>query len=116
MGVFVIFPSALSVAACWITVSRCTRYLKLLRSLQETPVSAARLETLAADQAEFASTLQKLTTTVKRLSSRYGMAELRERRADEPPPVGTPKAELRLWYQKNGPAAARRVLPSMPEE
>jgi len=99
--------------ACWIAVSRCTRSAKQLRQLLQTPTSAARLETLAAEQAEFVSSLQKLSTTVKRLSSRYGMEELRERRENEPPPVGTPKAQLRLWYKQHGPAEARRLMPTV---
>lgn len=86
--------------ACW-QAFRSTRLTNSLRAQLQTPTSAARLETLAAEQAEFASSLQKITTTVKRLSSRYGMAELRERRADEePPPVGAPKAQLRMFYGK----------------
>lgn len=111
------FLAAASVSACWIAVFRCTRLMSALRDLRATPSSAARLETLAAEQAEFAVSLQKISTTVKRLSSRYGMAELRERRDDEPPPIGTPKAQLRLWYTRKtgfapgtGPEFARHQL------
>jgi len=35
---------------------------------------------------------------MRRLSSRAGMEELRERRANEPPPLGTPKSKLREHY------------------
>lgn len=104
--------AAICASACWIAVSRSTRLTNALRELQRTPTSAARFETLEAEQAEFALSLQKLSSTVKRLSSRYGMAELRERReADAQPPVGAPKAQLRLW-------AARRtgVMPGVGPE
>jgi len=57
-----------------------------------------RFSKVEADQAELFSTLQKLTTTLRRLSSRAGMEDLRARSANEPPPVGTPKAQLREHY------------------
>lgn len=104
--------------ACWIAVSRSTQLTNALRELQRTPTSAARFETLEAEQAEFALSLQKLSSTVKRLSSRYGMAELRERqKGEEAPPVGAPKAQLRLWASRRvgaplgaGPEFARTQL------
>lgn len=115
-----IFLSAICAIACWSAVSRCTRLMSALREVQRTPTSAARFETLEAEQAEFASSLQKLSSTVKRLSSRYGMADLRERRSadqDEEPPVGASKATLRLWAQRKvgapigaGPDFARQQL------
>lgn len=112
--------AATCAVACWRAVSRCTQLMSALREVQKTPTSAARFETLEAEQAEFVSSLQKLSTTVKRLSSRYGMADLRERRANEEgdaPPVGAPKAELRAWASRKvgaqigqGPDFARRQL------
>lgn len=82
----------------------------------ETP-SESRMARLAADQAELFSTLEKLTTTVKRLSSRQGMRDARERDAAEAsnsaPPVGTSKADLLRHYGmsgKVGPAFAQAQL------
>lgn len=62
------------------------------------------------------STLEKLTTTVKRISSRQGMRDLREREAEDaaaPPPPGTSKAALLRYYGlsgKVGPAFARKQM------
>lgn len=57
----------------------------------------SRLAQLEADQASLFSTLEKLTTTVKRVSSRHGMRDLREREQREPPP-GAPKAQVLRHY------------------
>jgi len=105
---------------CWRAVSRCTQLMNALREVQRTPTSAARFETLEAEQVEFASSLQKISKTVKRLSSRYGMEELRERRGNEEtdaPPIGAPKTELRAWASRKvgaqigqGPEFARQQL------
>jgi ABC-type nitrate/sulfonate/bicarbonate transport system substrate-binding protein len=61
-----------------------------------------RFAKVESDQAELFSTLQRLTTTLRRLSSRAGMEDLREKRASAPPPQGTPKAQLREFYKLNG--------------
>jgi len=108
----------LAAVCCVVAVSklasRSTPRAKPKDSPPQTPLSEAQLATLAADQAELFSTLGKLTTTVKRLSSRAGMQELRERReAPEAPPVGTSKAELLKHYGmsgKVGPAFAQAQL------
>lgn len=79
--------------------SASTRRGKLQPSPDQTPTSDAALARIAADQAELFSTLEKLTTTVKRLSSRKGMQELREERAQpEAPPKGAAKADLYRHY------------------
>lgn len=79
-----------------------------------TPPSDTALAQVMADQAELFSTLGKLTTTVKRLSSRQGMQDVRARREAEDsnsaPPVGTSKADLLRYYGmsgKVGPAFAQ---------
>ncbi|HWV90407.1 MAG TPA: hypothetical protein VNZ59_10005 [Burkholderiales bacterium] len=72
-----------------------------------------RFAKVEADQVELFSTLAKLTKSMQRLSSRAGMEMVRERRANEPPPQGTPKAQLREYYRLNGltPAdVARRAM------
>ena len=84
-------------------------------SFEAIPSSDAALAQLMADQAALYSTLEKLTTTVKRLSSRKGMQDLREREAAPPeaPPVGSDKATLLRHYGmagKVGPAFAQAQL------
>ena len=111
------FAASCAVAS-WLAVSRSTRLTNALRERLQTPTSESRFATMEAEQAAFASSLQKLSSTVKRLSSRYGMAELRERRSEEePPPVGAPKAQIRLWAARKigapigqGPESARAQL------
>lgn len=96
--------------------SASTRRAKPPSSPPETPPSEAALAALAADQAELFSTLSKLTTTVKRLSSRQGLQDVRAREATAErtdPPRGTPKAELLRHYGmsgKVGPAFAQAQL------
>lgn len=95
------------VVACYRLASRCTRVLK------RRPPSELTLSQLATDQAALYSSFQSMATTVKRLSSRAGMAELRSRpAASEAPPIGASKAELRKHYGLNaaGPEFARRQL------
>lgn len=98
----------------WRLASRSTRAPKPKPSPEATQNSdALTLAQLAVDQAALFSTLEKLTTTVKRLSSRHGMRDLRERERTEAPPVGTPKAELLRHYGfagKAGPDFARQQL------
>lgn len=100
----------------WTLASRSTRPAKRPPSPEPTPNSPSQSEiaSLAADQASLFSTLEKLTTTVKRLSSRQGMRETRERRESaSAPPQGAPKAELLRYYGmsgKVGPAFAQAQL------
>lgn len=86
----------------WIKDSRSTRSKKPNDSPPPTPPSdAGKMAQLEADQAALFSTLEKLTTTVKRVSSRQGMRDLRAR--DEgPPPVGASKADLLRYYGMHG--------------
>jgi uncharacterized protein YlxW (UPF0749 family) len=103
--------------------SRSTRRTK--SEPEDSPSQDLRsaLASLQADQAELYATLEKLTTTVKRLSSRAGMQELREQRnghessgrasGQNPPPTGAPKAELLRYYGmagKVGPQFAQAQL------
>lgn len=70
--------------AVWVWVSRSTPSPKSKRSSEPTPNSdASALAQIQADQAALFSTLEKLTTTVKRLSTRHGMRDAREREAAE---------------------------------
>ena len=107
-----------SATACWIAVSRASRHGKLLRELALMPPSDANLAKALADQAELFATLGKLTTTVKRLSSRAGMEDLRSRRQDDAPPPGASKAEIRRHYgfTRDGPAFASHQLALVPKE
>lgn len=71
----------------------------------ETPSSALRSEiaSVREDVASLQSTLEKNSTTLKRLSSRAGMREIRERRESaSAPPQGAPKAELYRHYGMSG--------------
>lgn len=74
----------------------------------------SELASLRADVDSLFSTLEKNSTTLKRLSSRAGMREVRERReSDSAPPRGAPKAELLRHYGmsgKVGPAFAQAQL------
>lgn len=102
-----------SVAVSWRAASRCTRALKQLRARLSMPPSDARLAKVETDQAELFSILGKLTTTTKRLSSRAGMQDVRERQQNSPPPLGATKAQLRQHYGivgLSGPEQARRQL------
>lgn len=98
------------------TVSASTRSRKQPPSPPPTP-SSDGLPSVRAELAELSSAVESLATTVKRLSSRQGMADLRARRKDEQqsaqPPVGAPKAELYRHFGllgKAGPAFARRQM------
>jgi len=109
---------AFLVAACalvaWKRACRSTRSPKRSPSEPPTQSSDAVLAQLMADQASLYSTLEKLTTTVKRLSSRNGMRELRERDENPgEPPVGSDKVTLLRHYGmsgKVGPAFAQAQL------
>ena len=108
---------ALSVRAYLKGGSRATQSRKSPSSSEQTPpsVTDARVAQMEVDQASLFSTLEKLTTTVKRLSSRAGMQDVRARRAtaDDVPPEGAPKADLFRHYGmsgKVGPDFAREQL------
>lgn len=93
------------VLVAWRVGSRSTRPAKRPTSppsMSDFEIRFAKVET---DQAELFSTLAKLTTSMRRLSSRAGMEDLRERRSHDPPPIGTPKAQLREHYKLNGLSA-----------
>lgn len=100
----------------WRWGSRSTPRRKQADAPPSTPPSEAHLARLEADQAELFSTLEKLTTTVKRLSSRAGMQDVRARSAQAEqaaPPKGAPKADLLRHYGmsgKVGPAFAQAQL------
>ena len=86
------------VLASWREGSRSTRSRKS-QAEPLTPSSQERLAKVEAEMAELWSTLESLTTTVKRISSRKAMQNLRgTATGDEPPPPGTPKQELRKFY------------------
>jgi len=92
--------------------SRFTHLQKWARKQVASPPSDAKLIELAVDQASLSSTVQSLATTIKRLSSRSGMQDIRERRSQSgPPPPGASKRELREYYGisgVSGPDQARR--------
>lgn len=93
--------------------SRSTRVRKWLREQVLTKTSEPRIAKVEGDQAELFLILEKLTTALKRVTSKAGMAELREKRANAPPPVGASKAELRRYYGiagVPGPEVAARQL------
>ena len=107
------FSLACSAGAYWLAVSRSTQRMKS-QDVPSTQISGAQLAAVQAEMAELFSTLGKLTTTVKRISSRHGMADLREREAQPVvPPVGAPKVELLRHYGmagKVGPEFARAQM------
>jgi hypothetical protein len=101
------------VLGVWLKGSRSTQSRKSPPSPPPIQTSDAALAQLQADQAALFSTLEKLTTTVKRLSSRNAMRERREQPAGARPPPGTPKAELLRYYGmagKTGPAFAQAQM------
>lgn len=85
----------------WVAGSRSTPSPKS-QDEPSTPISDAHYAALRAEMAELYSTLEKLTTTVTRISSRHGMRALREKETGSAPPVGTPKAELLRHYGMSG--------------
>lgn len=105
---------AAAVVVRWKPGSASTRTPKPTPSPEttQTSVTPAALAAMQADQVALFSTLEKLTTSMKRLSSRSGMRELREREeagSNSDPPAGTSKAELLRHYGmagKVGPAFA----------
>lgn len=102
-----------SVIVSFREASRSTRVRKWLREQVLTKTSEPRVAKLEADQAELFLILEKLTTALKRVTSRAGMQELREKRGNAPPPPGASKAELRRYYGiagVPGPEVAARQL------
>lgn len=76
----------------------CGVALAALRSLRafESSRPQKRLSEVEVSQAELASTLESLTTSLKRLSAKTNMRNLRQQRADDEPPLT--KAEARAKY------------------
>lgn len=106
-----------SVVVSWREASRSTQARKWLRGQLLTKTSDARLAKVEAEMTELFSILEKVTTTQRRLSSRAGMQAIRERQANQPPPPGASKAELRKYYGiagVPGPEVARRQLSESP--
>ena len=107
---------AVSVSVHFWRGSASTRSAKRHTSPPETPSSQlqSELASLREDVGSLFSTLEKNSTTLKRLSSRAGMRETRERReSGSAPPVGAPKADLLRHYGmsgKVGPAFAQAQL------
>lgn len=102
MSIGSIFLAVVSVVVSLRTGSRCTRGLKSLRKLALTQSSDSKLAKVETDLAELFSTLSKINTTVRRVSSRHGMQELREGRssqadANKPPPFGDKKAAREFY-------------------
>lgn len=98
-------------AACVVVCSRMVS--RAIRVLNRKPPSESTLAKLVSDQTALFSSFESMATTVKRLSSRAGMQGLRSSRAaNEAPPVGAPKAEVRKFYGLNtaGPEFARRQM------
>lgn len=96
---------AVSVSVHFWRGSASTRSAKRPSSPPETPSSQlqSELASLREDVGSLFSTLEKNSTTLKRLSSRAGMRETRERQASaSAPPVGAPKAELLRHYGMSG--------------
>lgn len=91
--------------------SRVTRLLKARASAPQ-----RELADLRTDVSALFSTMEKVCTTVNRLSSRQGMREHRARASSEAPPPGASKGELRKFYgfTSDGPEFARRQLTLVP--
>lgn len=74
--------------------------------------TSKRVNDLQIQVADLASSFDSLLESHKRLRSRAGMRELRERRGAEAPPPGSPKAALMRHYGfgQVGPAFAQHQL------
>lgn len=86
--------------AYWREGSRSTHRKKSAPEPAPTPISEGRLAKLESEMAELWSLLEKNTAAMQRMSSR--LARRGERAHNDPPPVGTPKAELRKFYGIEG--------------
>lgn len=74
--------------------------------------STRSLIELEAAVASLESTCSSNSTTIKRLSSRIGMQDVRERRSQEsprPPPNASP-GEMKRWLQKGLASGSLKVL------
>lgn len=105
--------ASLSLAAVF--ALRCSRLAFTVTALLKQPEFAPQraIADLQTDVSALFSTMEKLCTTVNRLSSRQGMRDLRSRTAEpEVPPPGAPKAQLYKHYGfgMNGPDFAQRQL------
>lgn len=101
IGITLIFSGVAYAVGRWQDGSRFTSK-KRSSDAPPIPISDAHYLALRAEMAELSLTLEKLTTTVKRISSREGMRALRaERATGDAPPVGASKAELRAFYLKD---------------
>jgi hypothetical protein len=88
--------------AFWLA-SRSTQAKKRSPSPTLIAPSESHLARIETDQAELFSTLEKLNHTVKRLSSRQGMRDVRDQQqSSAEPPIGTSKAELLRHYGMSG--------------
>jgi hypothetical protein len=81
----------------------------------------SRLTDLSAEVVSLSSSFEKVTRQLMRLNSREGMRELRAREdgPGTPPPLGTPKGELRKFYGLqglSGPEVARRQMSLIPSQ
>jgi len=81
--------AATSAVVCWRLASRFSRVVN------RRPPSESTLQRLSVDQAALASSLESLATTVKRMSSRRGMQELRSSRAASDPFAGLSKDDIK---------------------
>lgn len=103
-ALLLLITSTLSICLAVFSVVRCSklasRFIELrrwVRSQITTPPSDAKLNALLADQVALSSALQSVGKTVKRMSSRSGMDELRAERKNGPPPLGN-KAAAKAYY------------------
>lgn len=96
-GIFSILLAVAFAVGSWQEASRSTRKQKSTPE-PSTPISDANYAKVQAEMAELYVTLEKLTTTVKRSSSRHAMQDRRERETGRGTldsfPIGTPKATL----------------------
>jgi len=83
--------AAASVGVCWRLAFRVGRALK-----RKSP-SESTLLRLEADQTALSSSLETVMRTVKRMAGRHAVQDFRAR-ADDGPPPGTSKAELRRHF------------------
>lgn len=95
-----------------ISMACCVVAVAALRSLRAFASSRPqkRLSDLELSQAELASTLESVTLSLKRLSSRQGMRELRARRADEAPPATKEEARARYLRGRSHAEIARMAM------
>lgn len=96
----------LSVVLCAFAVLRrdspSTRRVSSRPPPQPTPISLADFEMLRTEVTSLSLGLEALRKQVKKLAGYNAVTEFRAREANAPPPIGTPKAELRRHYGING--------------